>query len=283
MKQSRWTVYCHVHRESGRRYVGVTKKTWRQRWNQHVYTSTKLAKKGWSHFANAIRKYGPDAFDHEVLETCGTLEEANEAEARWIERFGTRDPEKGFNIKKGGDHRPHPIRNPWDRSEYRRKASVASKRKWEDPGFRAAVTAGVTEAWKDPSHRERMSEISREVNARPEVKAAISAAASFRPGKSSRFRGVCWNKALGKWRVSFRYRGKMVNVGHFLDEDEAARAYDREVSARLGDGAALNFPDPRSGPTAHPPSSPRVAPEGPPVSCTSRRPSRARPRPPWGT
>jgi len=244
MKQSSWTVYCHIHRESGRRYVGVTKKTWRQRWNQHVYTADRLAKKGWSHFANAIRKYGKEAFDHEVLEVCTSLEQANEREQFWIDLYDTTNPVRGFNIKRGGDHRPHAVRNPWDRPEYRRKASAASRRKWKDPDFRASVMDGVRKAWEDPDYRRRLSESSREVNSRPEVKAAISAAAASRPGKSSRFRGVCWNKALGKWRASFRHRGKMVNVGHFSDENEAARAYDREVSARVGDGAVLNFPSP---------------------------------------
>ena len=109
MGQSRWTVYCHIHRATGRRYVGLTKKTWRKRWNQHVYTASKLAKKGWSHFANAIRKYGKDAFDHEVLEVCDTLDEANAAEEKWIEHFDSRNPEKGFNLKRGGDHLPHPV------------------------------------------------------------------------------------------------------------------------------------------------------------------------------
>lgn len=97
----------------------MTKKTMLQRWNQHVYTSEAVSKRGWSHFANAIRRYGKDAFSHKVLETCDTLEAANSAEERWIEELGTRDPEKGFNVMKGGAHIPHPVRNPWDRPEFR--------------------------------------------------------------------------------------------------------------------------------------------------------------------
>ena len=239
---TKWTIYCHTHVASGRRYIGLTKMGVMKRWNRHVYSANRGLGKGFSHFANAIRKYGKNAFSHEVLEVCDSLESANAAEERWIKHFDTRDPDKGFNLLPGGSHAPHPVKNPWDRPEYRERASVASRRKWEDPEFRAAVIAGVTAAWTDPDHRERMSGISREVNSRPDVKAAISAAAASRPGMSSRFRGVCWNRALGKWRVSFRHRGRMVNVGHFADEEEAARTYDDKVSGLLGDLAVLNFP-----------------------------------------
>lgn len=168
-----FTIYCHIHRESGRRYVGQTRKTWKQRWNQHVYTAEKLAKKGWSHFANAIRKYGKDAFSHEVLETCATVDLANVAEEKWIAHFNTRDPLFGFNIKKGGDHVPHPMdREYWNRPGFREAASARSKAVWADPqkrfniltetraalqclDVRAKLSKSVTELWKDPEFRSK--------------------------------------------------------------------------------------------------------------------------------
>ncbi len=50
----------------------------------------------------AIRKYGRDAFDHEVLEECSTLEAANEAEQWWIAHFGSDDLVLGYNLDAGG-------------------------------------------------------------------------------------------------------------------------------------------------------------------------------------
>ncbi len=114
-----WTVYCHIHVESGRRYVGLTKKRMLQRWNEHVWNAGAKRGKGCRHFWNAIRKYGKDAFFHEILEVCGTLEEANTAEEKWILHFDTRNPDFGFNLARGGSHTPHPVKNPWDRPEYR--------------------------------------------------------------------------------------------------------------------------------------------------------------------
>jgi group I intron endonuclease len=169
-KQSQWTVYCHIHRASGRRYVGVTKKTWRARWNQHVYTASKLAKKGWSHFANAIRKYGKDAFDHEVLEVCDSLEEANAAEVRWIKHFDSTNPEKGFNLKKGGDHRPHPVKNPWDRPEYREKWRQDHLQSFIAAGQSSEARAASKAALNTPESRAKRSAAAKASLARPETR-----------------------------------------------------------------------------------------------------------------
>lgn len=159
------TIYCHTHIESGRRYIGQTKRTMERRWSQHV-SQSKKRDGGWSYFANAIRKYGPDAFSHEVLEVCHSLEEANEAEEAWINSFSTCDPKFGFNVAKGGSHTPHPIKNPWDRPGYREKLCNAIKQKWEDPEFRASLMS--------PESVAKRSAKIKESHARPEVKEKIS-------------------------------------------------------------------------------------------------------------
>ena len=164
-----WTIYCHTHVESGRHYVGLTKKTWQKRWIQHC-SQSKSSKDGRWHFPNAIRKYGKDAFSHEILEVCQDLDVANLAEECWIEFLETRDPLKGFNLAKGGTHRV---------------SSGPRKNPWEDPAFRKSVTDGVTESWKSPDHISKMSEISKEVNARPEVRSAISSSLSGKSLKPS--------------------------------------------------------------------------------------------------
>lgn len=118
-----WTIYCHTHTDSGRRYIGLTKNTMLHRWNQHC-AQAKSSKGGRWHFPNAIRQYGKEAFSHEVLEVCSSLEEANLAEAKWVDHFNSRDPQFGFNLAPGGDHTPHPKKNPWDDPEFREKMMV---------------------------------------------------------------------------------------------------------------------------------------------------------------
>jgi hypothetical protein len=182
---TRWTIYCHIHIDSGRRYIGLTKKTMMFRWNQHLYNIKSKQGKGCHHFWNAIRKYGKDAFSHEILEVCYDLEVANLAEECWIEFYDTRNPEKGFNLIKGGTYQPHPIRkNPWNNPEYRAKSCIASKRKWQDPAFRSKVFSAsiattqsnefriaaserTKEFWQDPNYREKSIEALQERAADP--------------------------------------------------------------------------------------------------------------------
>jgi len=170
----RWTIYCHTLIADGRRYVGLTKKTMMARWNDHVYKS-KSAKGGRWHFPNAIRKYGKDAFSHEVLEVCYDLDVANLAEECWIELLDTRNPERGFNLAKGGKHAPHPIRrNPWDDPEYRAKCSENSKKLWDDPERRARMT-NISPNFS-PESREVLAAIRRGKTHNEETRAKIGAA-----------------------------------------------------------------------------------------------------------
>jgi|HubBroStandDraft_2_1064218.scaffolds.fasta_scaffold00039_48 hypothetical protein len=53
---------------------------------------------------NAIRKYGTEAFVHEVLDVVTTQEGADIAEARWIEQRRSRSP-VGYNLNAGGGGR----------------------------------------------------------------------------------------------------------------------------------------------------------------------------------
>jgi len=129
MREPSWTIYCHIHRESGRRYVGITKKTWRQRWNRHIYSANRETGRGWSYFANAIRKYGKDSFDHEVLEICSSLEEANEREQHWIWIYGTRNPLRGFNLAPGGASEWSDPRSTCDKLSAATKKSMTEERR----------------------------------------------------------------------------------------------------------------------------------------------------------
>jgi hypothetical protein len=136
-----------------------------QRWNRHVYAALHSDKGRW-HFPNAIRKYGKDAFSHEVLEVCDSIEVSNLAEQCWIEFYETLNPSKGFNLAKGGEFKPHGIRkNPWDDPEYRAKNSMTRKLMWKNPIFRAKQIAAIRAAapfrrnpWDDPEYRAKLTD-----------------------------------------------------------------------------------------------------------------------------
>ena len=68
---------------------------------------------------------------------------------------------------------------------------------------------------------------------------------------TSRFRGVCWHKTNQKWEAKISIAGKSKHIGSYVDETEAARAYDAIVRAQSLD-YPLNFPDDLStAPTGH--------------------------------
>lgn len=101
-----YEIYSNVHVASQKRYVGLTKQGVRRRWVNRL--SEARRKPQWPiHFA--ILEHGADAFTHEVLETCETLEAANEAEAWWIEHFGSDDPVLGYNVDAGGHAHAYPV------------------------------------------------------------------------------------------------------------------------------------------------------------------------------
>lgn len=135
------------------------------RWNQHIQNAKSKRGKGCAHFWNAIRQYGKDAFSHEALGVCETLESANEAESKWINHFDSRNPEKGFNLAKGGKHLPHPVRNPWDRPEFR-SANIGRNTSYiMTPESRAKSKAALN----TPESKKKRSASTKASLARPEV------------------------------------------------------------------------------------------------------------------
>jgi hypothetical protein len=59
----------------------------------------------------------------------------------------------------------------------------------------------------------------------------------------SKYRGVSWNKRCNKWLARIKHDGKLLHLGYFEDEAEAARAYDRAAKVHKEAGRAqLNFP-----------------------------------------
>ena len=61
--------------------------------------------------------------------------------------------------------------------------------------------------------------------------------------KSSRFRGVVFDKSTGLWKAKTTYLGKTYNLGRFSDEEAAARVFDAWAKETYGERAVLNFPN----------------------------------------
>ena len=63
MTDDKWTLYIHTNKINSKQYVGITSRPVNQRWgsngNNYLRDNT--------YFGNAIKKYGWDAFEHEII------------------------------------------------------------------------------------------------------------------------------------------------------------------------------------------------------------------------
>ena len=60
-------------------------------------------------------------------------------------------------------------------------------------------------------------------------------------GRSSNYKGVCWNKNKKKWQAQIQARKKHIYLGLYNDETEAAKAYNKAAIKLFGEFAYLNI------------------------------------------
>lgn len=91
-----YRVYKHTNRVNGKVYIGLTCQAPERRWQKGAGYAGTL-------FGNAIRKYGWDAFEHEVIADGLTERDACEMEKRLIAEYKSNDREHGYNLSIGGE------------------------------------------------------------------------------------------------------------------------------------------------------------------------------------
>ena len=141
MKEKTYCVYQHTNKINGKIYIGITCQKPEYRWGKNG--------KGYiecSYFWNAIQKYGWDNFDHEIIKTSLTRDEACAMEIALIKEKKSNDPDYGYNQSPGGD-----IPN-----------IELLKEKWQDPEYKETLCSKMKEAWKDPQKRKRRSDATKE-------------------------------------------------------------------------------------------------------------------------
>lgn len=90
-------------------YVGQTSNP-KHRWASHKYEANRNVLQYTLY--KALRKYGFDVFQFNLIEICKTQEEADSAEKYWIEQFDSRNNQMGYNLSVGGS-----VSSGWHHSE----------------------------------------------------------------------------------------------------------------------------------------------------------------------
>jgi group I intron endonuclease len=110
---------------SGKSYIGQTKYDLDVRFKQHVIEA--INKESHYMFHQALRKYGPENFESEILEIIEDYNNIDEREKHWISYYDTYN--NGYNMTEGGYGRPY----DWKHSdESKQKMSEYAKNRADE-------------------------------------------------------------------------------------------------------------------------------------------------------
>ena len=135
----KYTVYMHINKVNGKRYVGITSQNVKDRWGRgSKYHS--------QHFGRAIDKYGWDAFEHNIVVEDLSREDACEIERILIKVYDLTNPQKGYNETLGGEGGG--MYNKHHSEEAKEKIRMARKR----DGFSDTHKKHISEAKSGVKH-----------------------------------------------------------------------------------------------------------------------------------
>ena len=96
-QEKNYCVYMHKNKINGKVYIGITGQIPEKRWkdgNGYLYNT---------HFSHSIQKYGWENFDHIIIADKITKRNAEQLEIELIQLYESTDPNKGYNIQRGGN------------------------------------------------------------------------------------------------------------------------------------------------------------------------------------
>lgn len=95
-------IYKATNKINGKVYIGLTSQEFAERQRKHKLKSVNAQ----TVFAKAIRKYGWDSFEWEIIDSANTIEELCEKEIYWISFFNSyvlSENSNGYNMTTGGE------------------------------------------------------------------------------------------------------------------------------------------------------------------------------------
>ena len=142
-------IYCITNTVNGKRYIGQTTRTAKQRLTGHYHSH---GANGCRALSGAIKKYGRESFSLEVLYEADSRESLDSNEIRLIESYGTQDRKLGYNLASGGSG----VGRPSDESIALRVAKTKGTKRSDE--FKANVSKFRTGTKHSEETKAKMSE-----------------------------------------------------------------------------------------------------------------------------
>ena len=140
-----YIVYVRTVRTTGKKYVGITSQTLKQRMGRDGE-----GYRGSPYFYAAIQKYGVTDIESETIAKVATLKEASELEKELIAKYDTMNPECGYNLHRGGYRESYDPEAEGSRAERIRNTLVSQRSSKE---YRKIMSERMQKVWDDPERR----------------------------------------------------------------------------------------------------------------------------------
>lgn len=141
-------MYKAKNKINGKVYIGQTKHTLEERREQHIKKAHSGVK---THFYNAIRKYGDNAFEFSVICTVDNKEDLNLLETYYIQLYNS--IKDGYNMVDGGDNNVMCIQEVYEKHKSRMQSEETRKKLSNTMKKKIAEGRFFT-----PEHRKKLSE-----------------------------------------------------------------------------------------------------------------------------
>jgi hypothetical protein len=129
----------------------------------------------------------------------------------------------------------------WHVIKYKNTSYARTQKNGKSIRMHRLITGAPSHLFVD--HRDHNGLNNRRANLRPCTQQENIYNRRPRPGSTSRYKGVYRTKKSKKYRANIRNNGKILSLGCFDDEIEAAITYDIKAIQLFGEFAYLNFPD----------------------------------------
>ena len=153
-KEKFYTVYMHINKSNQKKYIGITSQNVKKRWqNGYGYKTN-------PYFWRSIQKYGWNGFEHSIIESGLTEQEAKAKEIELIGTYNTIYP-NGYNYTQGGDNVSEKLHS----QETKQKISQALKGRHLSEECRQKISEALSgeknpfygKTWTD-EHRQKVKE-----------------------------------------------------------------------------------------------------------------------------